>query len=156
MIDEEDYNTIVYPKICHGQALLDHLRRTTNMLTVSLFNGSTKIHDKLIRNVPQSHAGKRHLIMLAVIHAAHLLAVPSDAKVMLYRDISDPNHFWIRKESAQGGENGRTNYSETECEDAITALGGFEASVRSMLNRLMDRESPEASAQKPAPMAAAS
>ena len=124
------------------------------MLTVSLFNGSTKIHDKLVRNVPQGHAGKRHLIMLAMIHEADKSAGVYDAKVMLYQDVGNPNHFWIRKENVQGVGN-RTNYSETECEDAITALGGFEASVRSMLDRLMDRESPEASARKPASMAAA-
>ena len=41
----------------------------------------------------------------------------------------------IRKENSEG-DLGRTNYSETNCEDAITALGGFETSVRVMLDRL--------------------
>lgn len=108
------------------------------MLTVSLFNGSTKIHDKLIRNVPQGHTGKRHLIMLAVIHEPDIKADVFKPKIMLYQDVEDPSHFWIRKETP-GGEDGQTNYSETDCEDAITALGGFETSVRVMLDRLTDK-----------------
>ena len=108
------------------------------MLTVSLFNGTTKIHDKLIRDVPQGHTGERHLIMLAVIHEADEKAGIYDAKVMLYQDAGDPTRFWIRKENVQ--TEGRTNYVEADFKDALAALIGFEASARAMQGRLVDKK----------------
>ena len=107
-------------------------------LTVSLFCGTDKIQEKLVKNVPQSCPVSRRLLWLAVIHEADEAAGVYDAKVMLYQDVGDLNHLWIRKENVQGAE-GRTGYSETEHKDAIDALGGFERSVRGMLDRLVDK-----------------
>ena len=105
------------------------------MLTVSLFNGTTKIHDKLVRQVPQGLDGKRHLIMLAVIHEPDHKADVFKPKVMLYQEVGDPEHFWIRKETPSG--DGHTNYSETEAEDAITALGSFERATQLLMDELI-------------------
>ena len=110
------------------------------MLTTSLFQGTEKIQEKLVSNVPQSPPRARRLVMLVVIHDADSDARLEDPRVMLYQEINDPACFWIRKETP-GGENGRTNYAESNCEDTITALGGFESSVRLMLDRLLSRHS---------------
>jgi hypothetical protein len=140
MINEEDFNIIAYPTptICHGQALLDHIRRTTNMLTVSLFRGTDENHERLVKNVPQDPPRPRRLIFFSVIHEEGADPDVNDAKVLLYQEIDDPSHYWLRKETCNA-ETGRTNYSETDSDDGLTALGGFETSVRLMLDRLLTR-----------------
>jgi hypothetical protein len=102
------------------------------MLTVSLFSGSNKLQDHLVNNVPQDH-GQRFLLMLAVIHEVDTFASPDRPKIMLYQEALDPSRFWIRKESGVEAS-GKTSYTEFECEDAITALGGFEKATQLMLD----------------------
>ncbi len=155
MINEEDFNIIVYPKICHGQALLDHIRRTTSMLTVSLFRGTEKIQEKLIKNIPQSYPTARRLLSLTVIHEADENAGVLDPKVMLYQNIENPDHYWIRKESVQEVGN-RTNYSEFQCEDTITALGSLERTTQLLLDDLLNERSADRVDQAAPPLEASS
>lgn len=108
------------------------------MLIVSLRRGTNKIHEVLAENIPQNHPAPRRLLMLAMIHEANEGIGIHDAKVMLYQEVDDENRHWVRKESGVDSD-GKTTYSETECEDAISALSGFEASVRGMLDRLTDK-----------------
>ena len=105
------------------------------MLKVTLFRGTDKGHEALIAHVPQNPPRDRRLLFIAVIHEEGVDAGIDDAKVLLYQEISDPDHYWIRKENSVFGA-GRTNYVESDALDAVTALGGFETSVRSMLERL--------------------
>ena len=107
------------------------------MLKVTLFRGNDKNHEQLIGHVPQNPPRERKLIFMAVIHEESVDAGREDAKVLLYQEVLDTDHYWVRKENSRG-DLGRTNYAESDCEDAITALGGFETSVRIMLDRLAD------------------
>ena len=75
---------------------------------------------------------------MAVIHEEGTVAGVNDAKVMLYQETEDTDHYWIRKETCDP-ESGRTSYAETDTLDALTAIGGFDTSVRLMLDRLLSR-----------------
>ncbi len=113
------------------------------MLTAFLFRGTDKLHEKLAAHVPQHSEAPRRLLSLVVIHEAGISPGVEDPKIMLYQEVDDSDHFWIRKETPSG-ENGRTNFSETECEDAISALGGFERATQLMLDNLLNSdEAPE-------------
>lgn len=108
------------------------------MLKVSLFRGTDKNHEQLISHVPQRASRERRLIFLAVIHEEGIDAGLQDPKVMLYQKVGDPDHYWIRKENSDGRD-GRTNYAEADAHDGVTAIGGFETSVRLMLEKLTKR-----------------
>lgn len=108
------------------------------MLKVTLFRGTEKNHKRLIEENHQNPPRERKLILMAVIHEENIDAGVRDAKVLLYQEVLDLDHYWIRKENTRG-DLGRTNYAETNCLDALTALGGFETSVQVMLDRLTDR-----------------
>jgi hypothetical protein len=127
--NEEDYNIIVYPPLT---------RSIVNMLTVTLFRGTDQNHQRLIKNVPQDPPRPRRLIFFSVIHEEGDAPDVNDAKVLLYQEIDDPSHYWLRKETGDT-ETDRTSYSETDVPDGLTALGGFETSVRLMLDRLLTR-----------------
>ncbi len=109
------------------------------MLKVTLFRGTDRNHEALIKHVPQNAPRERKLTLMAVIHEEDVDAGVRDAKVLLYQEVADANSYWIRKENAYAPEAARTNYAETEAMDAITALQGFENSVRHMLDRLTSR-----------------
>jgi hypothetical protein len=104
------------------------------MLTVSLFRGSAKLDEKLIFNVPQDH-NRRTLLMLAVIHEEGAFAGLENPRIMLYQNDDNPEFYWIRKETPGKGD--QTEYTEFQCEDALTALGGFERATQLLLDKLL-------------------
>jgi hypothetical protein len=76
--------------------------------------------------------------MLAIIHDIDSDPKLSDAKVMFYQELLDPDAYWIRKEYIEVSGK-RTAYVETNCFGASEALNGFEISTNMMLSRLSSR-----------------